>query len=77
VFNLDLGRWSLAVRARSLLDCHQQWKTDSGMGAATAAHRRLALAAVVVVRWSKDLNIIFIMFGLSCTSCEFMECNFI
>jgi hypothetical protein len=35
--------------------------------------QRLALTAVLVVRWSKDLNIIFIMFELSCTSCELME----
>jgi hypothetical protein len=43
------------------------------MGAATAARRWLALAAVVVIRWSNDLNVIFIMFGLPCISCEFME----
>jgi hypothetical protein len=34
------------------------------MGAATAARRQLAPVAVVVVRWSKDLNIIFVMFEL-------------
>jgi hypothetical protein len=70
---LALGRWSLGARARRLHDCHQQRHADSGKGAATAAHRRLALAAVVVVRWSKDLNVIFIMFELPCTSCKLME----
>jgi hypothetical protein len=34
----------------------------SDNGAATTARQRLTLAAVVVVRWSKDFNIIFIMF---------------
>jgi hypothetical protein len=57
-----LGRWSLVARVRRLPDCHQQWQADSGKGAARAASRRLALAAEVVVRWSKDLNVIFIMF---------------
>jgi hypothetical protein len=42
-----------------LPNCHQQRQTDSGMGAATAARQRLAPAAVVVVRWSKDINAIF------------------
>jgi hypothetical protein len=70
---LALRRWSLGTRARRLPDCHQQCQVDSGMGAAIAAHRRLTPAAVVVVRWSKDLNVIFIMFRLPCTSYEFME----
>jgi hypothetical protein len=30
--------------------------------------QRLALAAVVVDTWSKDLNVIFIMFGILCTA---------
>jgi hypothetical protein len=68
-----LGRWSLGAHAQRLLDCHQQRQADSGMGAATAVPRRLAPAEVVFVRWSKDLNVIFIMFGLPCTSCELME----
>jgi hypothetical protein len=66
-----LGRWSLG--ARRLPNYHQQCQNDSGKGAAIAACRRLALAAIVVVRCSNDLNIIFIMFGLPCTSCELME----
>jgi hypothetical protein len=60
-----LGRWSLGEHARRLPDCHLQRQE--------AARQRLAPAAVVVVRWSKDLNVIFIMFGLACTSCELME----
>jgi hypothetical protein len=34
--------------------------------------QRRVLAAVVVVRWSKDLDVIFIMFGVLCT-CELLE----
>jgi hypothetical protein len=45
----------------------------SGMDAATAARRRLAPAALVVVRWSKNLIVIFIMFELPCISCKLME----
>jgi hypothetical protein len=56
------GHWSLRARARRLPDCHQQCLADSGKGGATVAHRWLALAAVVVVRWSKDVNVTFIMF---------------
>ena len=41
--------------------CHQQHQAGSGKGAAKAAHRRLALAAVVVIRWSKNIDVIFIM----------------
>ena len=69
----SLGRWSLGARARRLPDCHQQWHAGSGNGAATAARRRLALAAVVFVRWSKDLDVIFIMFRILCTSYELMK----
>jgi hypothetical protein len=49
------------------------FQADSGKGAAIVALWRLALAAVVVVRWSKNLNIIFIIFVVLCTSCELME----
>jgi hypothetical protein len=56
---LVLGRWSLGARAQRLSDCHQQCQADSGKGAATAARQRLALAVVVVVKWSRDLNVIF------------------
>jgi hypothetical protein len=64
-----LGRWSLGACARRLPDC----QADSGMGAATAARQRLTPAAVMVVRWSKDLTIIFIMFGLPYSTYELME----
>jgi hypothetical protein len=49
---LALGRWSLG--ARRLPNYHQQCQNDSGKGAATAACRRLALAAIVVVRCSDE-----------------------
>jgi hypothetical protein len=45
-----LGHWSLRAHARGLPDCHQQCQADFGMGVVTTAHRRLALAVVVVVR---------------------------
>ena len=69
----SLGRWSLWTRARRLPDCHQQWQCRLRNGAATAARRRLALAAIVVVRWSKDLDVNFIMFRILCTSYELMK----
>ena len=67
-----LGRWSLGAHARRISGCHQQRLADSNTGAAIAARRRLALAAVVVIRWSKNLDVIFIMFGVFCTSCELL-----
>jgi hypothetical protein len=36
--------------------------TDFNIGAMTTARRWLTLATVVVVRWFKDLNIIYIVF---------------
>jgi hypothetical protein len=62
---LVLGHWSLGARAQRLSDCHQQCQADSSKGAATVARQWLALAVVVVVRWS--------MFRLPYTSCELME----
>ena len=67
-----LWRWSLGARARRLSGCHQQREAGSGRGATTAARRRLALAAVVIVRWSKNLDVIFIMFEMFCTTFELM-----
>ena len=41
---------------------------DSGDGGAMmAAHLRLASVLVVVARWSTDLDVIFINFGIRCT----------
>jgi hypothetical protein len=68
-----LGRWFLGARARRFSDCHQQSKANSDMGTTTTARRRLAPAAVVIVRWSKNVNVIFMIFGLSYTSCELLE----
>jgi hypothetical protein len=67
-----LGRGSFQARARRLPDSHQQHQADCCKGVATVAHRRLALVAVVIVMWSNDLDVIFIMFGVSCISCELM-----
>ena len=57
----------LRARARRLSGCHRQGQAGSGMGAATAAHRWLVLAAPMVIRWSMDLDVIFIMFEVLCT----------
>jgi hypothetical protein len=45
-----LGRWSLGTRAQRLLDCHEQCQVGSSSGAATATHRWLALAVVMVIK---------------------------
>jgi hypothetical protein len=55
-----LGHWSLGARAQRLPEYHQQHQLDSGKGMTTVAHGRLAMAVVVVVRWFRDLNVIFI-----------------
>jgi hypothetical protein len=70
--DFGFGVLVLRSRARRFPDCHQQRQADSGKRAVIAARQRLTLAVVVVVRWSKDLNAIFIMFGLPCTY-ELME----
>ena len=64
------GRWSLGARARRLLGCHRQRQVGSDIGATTTAHQPLVLATVVVVWWYRYLDIIFIMFGILCTSSE-------
>ena len=42
--------WSLEARARRLPGYGQQGQVEYGTGAAAATHRRLVLAALVVVR---------------------------
>ena len=65
-----LVRWSYGALARRLPDCLlQQVVPDSGDGGAmTAARLRLASVLVVVVRWSMDLDVIFIISGIRCTA---------
>ena len=41
--------------------------SDDG-GAMTAARLRLASVLVVVARWSTNLDVIFIIFGIRCTA---------
>jgi hypothetical protein len=65
-----LWRWSLGARARRLPGCHRQSQAGFHRGAATTVCRRLVLSAIVVVRLSKSLNVIFIILGVICTSCE-------
>lgn len=52
-------RWSLAARARRLPGYHRQSQAGSGI-----------LAAAMIVRLSMDLDVIFIMLGVLCTSGE-------
>jgi hypothetical protein len=40
------------------------------MGAVTSARRWLVLAATMIVWWSMNLDIIFIIFEVICTSSE-------
>ena len=62
--------WSYRAIARRLPDCLlQQVVPDSGDGGAmTAARLRLASVLVVVARWSTDLDVIFIIFSVRCTT---------
>jgi hypothetical protein len=55
-------RWSLGAYARVFPGYHQLHQTNSGMEAATTARRRIALVGVVVTRWFKHLDAIFVMF---------------
>jgi hypothetical protein len=69
-----LVRWSFGALARRLPACLLQQAllrkalpgSDDG-GVRTAARQRLTLVPVVVARWSSDLIIIFITFGILCT----------
>jgi hypothetical protein len=70
---LALGHWSLRARAQRFPDYHQQCQDDSDEGSVIAVHQRLALAAVMVVRWSKNLDVIFVMVEMLCISCELVE----
>ena len=65
-----LVRWSYGALARRLPDCLlQQVVPDSGDGGAmTAARLRLASVLVVVARWSTDLDVIFIISSVRCTT---------
>jgi hypothetical protein len=54
---LALGSWSFGTHVQRLPDHHAQCQTGSNSGVATMTCQQLALAAVVVVRWSKDLNV--------------------
>ena len=65
-----LVRWSYGALARRLPDCLLQQSLpgfDEG-GAMTAARLRPASVLVVVVRWSTDLDVIFIIFSIRCTA---------
>ena len=65
-----LGCWSYGALARRLFDCLlQQVVPGSGDGGAmTAARLRLASVLVVVARWSTDLDVIFIISSVRCTT---------
>ena len=65
-----LVRWSYRALARRLPDCLlQQVVPDFGDGRVmTAGRLRLASVLVVVARWSTDLDVIFIIFSVRCTT---------
>ena len=65
-----LVRWFYGALARRLPDCLlQQGLPGSGEGGAmTAARLRPASVLVVVVRWSTDLDVIFIISSVRCTT---------
>ena len=65
-----LVRWFYGALARQLPDCLlQQGLPGSGEGGAmTAARLRLASVLVVVARWSTDLDVIFIICSVCCTT---------
>ena len=65
-----MGRWSYGTLARRLSDCIlQQVVPGFGEGGAmTAARLRLTLVLVVVARWSMNLDVIFIISGIRCTT---------
>ena len=65
-----LVRWFYGALARRLTECLlQQVLPGSGEeGAMTAARLRLVSVLVVVVRWSTDLNVIFIISSVRCTT---------
>ena len=69
-----LLRWSVRTLARRLSVCllqqallRQALPGSSEGGVRTAARLRLASLLVVIARWSKDLFVIFIIFGMLCT----------
>jgi hypothetical protein len=62
--------WAICTK---LSDSHSQSQADFCKGAAIAVRRQLVLAAVAVVRWSKYLNVFFIMFGVFCASVKYIQ----
>jgi hypothetical protein len=72
-----LVRWSFRALARRLPVCllqqallRQALPGSGDGGVRTAARLRLALLSVVVARWSSDLIVIFITFGILCTAID-------
>jgi hypothetical protein len=66
------GRWSLGARAKRLHGYHRHGLAGSSWGAAIAASHRLVLAAIVVVQWCRNLDVIFIMLEMLYTSGELL-----
>jgi hypothetical protein len=60
---LVLGIWFVRACAWRLLGCHHQCQVSYTRKLATTTHQRLALAVIVVVRWSDDVNIILLCLG--------------
>ena len=51
------GHWSSGARAWRLPDYYRQGQASCSSGAATVVHRRLVLATLMVVRWSRNLDV--------------------
>jgi hypothetical protein len=66
-FNIDdFSSRARVLRGTCTPNCHQQCRANSGKEATIMMCRRLTLAALLVFKWSKDLDVIFIMFGVLC-----------
>jgi hypothetical protein len=72
-----LVRWSFGVLAQRLPVCllqqallRQALPGSGDGGVKTAARLRLALVSIVVARWSSDLIVIFITFGILCIAID-------
>ena len=65
-----LVRWSYVDVARRLPDCLlQQGLPGSGDGGVmTSAHLRLTPVTAVIARWSKDLDVIYVISSVLCTA---------
>ena len=67
-----LGHWSLGARAWRLHDYYRQGQASCNSGAATVVRRQLVLAALMVIRWSRNLAVNLYYVGMLHTSDELL-----